>query len=206
MIQKGRQENDTEREKGMQSSYRAEDVTLLLKDITGLVKPSPTEEREKLIQAGKHYCEMLPIEYVPTEKYMEVYQEALARFAEPTADAVGKLSDKIMERRGKNVVLVSLARAGIPIGILVKHFIRKKYGIEVPHYAVSIIRGRGIDGNAMRYLLERYEPAQLLFVDGWIGKGAILGELQKALAEYKGVSAELTRQALQSCAELMRIS
>ncbi len=179
----------------MQSSYRAEDVTLLLKDITGLVKPSPTEEREKLIQAGKHYCEMLPIEYVPTEKYMEVYQEALARFAEPTADAVGKLSDKIMERRGKNVVLVSLARAGIPIGILVKHFIRKKYGIEVPHYAISIIRGRGIDGNAMRYLLERYEPAQLLFVDGWIGKGAILGELQKALAEYKGVSAELAAAA-----------
>lgn len=32
---------------------------------------------------------------------MEVYQEALARFAEPTADAVGKLSDKIMERRGR---------------------------------------------------------------------------------------------------------
>ena len=195
MIQKGRQENDTEREKGMQSSYRAEDVTLLLKDITGLVKPSPTEEREKLIQAGKHYCEMLPIEYVPTEKYMEVYQEALARFAGPTAAAVGNLSDKIMERRGKRVVLVSLARAGIPIGILVKHFIKKKYCIEVPHYAVSIIRGRGIDGNAMRYLLERYEPAQLLFVDGWIGKGAILVDLQKALAEYKGVSAELAAAA-----------
>lgn len=195
MIQKGRQENDTERAKGMQSSYRAEDVTLLLKDITGLVKPSPTEEREKLIQAGKHYCEMLPIEYVPTEKYMEVYQEALARFAEPTAAAVGKLSDKIMERRGENVVLVSLARAGIPMGILVKHFIRKKYGIEVPHYAISIIRGRGIDGNAMRYLLERYEPARLLFVDGWIGKGAILGELQKAMEEYEGVSAELAAAA-----------
>lgn len=53
MIQKGRQENDTEREKGMQSSYRAEDVTLLLKDITGLVKPSPTEEREKADTGGE---------------------------------------------------------------------------------------------------------------------------------------------------------
>ncbi len=193
----------------MQSSYRAEDVTLLLKDITGLVKPSPTEEREKLIQAGKHYCEMLPIEYVPTEKYMEVYQEALARFAGPTAAAVGNLSDKIMERRGKRVVLVSLARAGIPIGVLVKHFIRKKYGIEVPHYAISIIRGRGIDGNAMRYLLERYEPAQLLFVDG-LEKGRFSGNCRKRWrnirAYLRSWQRRLTRQALQSCAELMRIS
>mgnify|MGYP000614328646 FL=1 len=52
----------------MRSSYRDEDVTLLLKDITGMVQPQPTEEREKLIQAGKHYSEMLPVEYVPTEK------------------------------------------------------------------------------------------------------------------------------------------
>ena len=31
----------------MRSSYLKEDVILLLKDITGLVKPQPTEEREK---------------------------------------------------------------------------------------------------------------------------------------------------------------
>ena len=52
----------------MRSSYSKEDVILLLKDITGLVQPQPTEERERLIQAGRHYCEMLPIEYVPSEK------------------------------------------------------------------------------------------------------------------------------------------
>ena len=44
----------------MRSSYSDEDVILLLKDITGMVQPQPTEEREKLIQAGKHYSEMLP--------------------------------------------------------------------------------------------------------------------------------------------------
>ena len=55
----------------MRSSYSDEDVILLLKDITGMVQPQPTEEREKLIQAGKHYSEMLPVEYVPTEKYMQ---------------------------------------------------------------------------------------------------------------------------------------
>lgn len=175
----------------MRSSYIKEDVELLLKDITGMVEPQPTEEREKLIQAGRHYCEMLPIEYVPTEKYMEVYKEALKIFAKPTALAVGKMADKIIEKKGKNVVLVSLARAGIPIGILAKRYIKKKYKISVPHYSISIIRGKGIDDNAMKYMLERYKPEQLMFVDGWIGKGAILTELQKDIAPYLGVSSEL---------------
>lgn len=108
----------------MRSSYSEDDVVLLLKDITGLVEPQPTEERERLIQSGKHYSEMLPIEYVPTSKYMRIYQEALSLYAKPTALAVGRLSDKIVEQNGRKVVLVSLARAGIPIGILIKRYIR----------------------------------------------------------------------------------
>lgn len=175
----------------MRSSYRQEDVTLLLKDITGLVKPQSTEERERQIQAGRHYCEMLPIEYVPTEKYTQVYTEALEHFAGSTALAVGRMADRMLEARGEGLVLVSLARAGIPIGILAKHYIQKKYGLTVPHYAVSIIRGRGIDGNAMKYLLDRYRPEQLMFVDGWVGKGAILQELRKETARYPGVSAQI---------------
>lgn len=185
------EKKDGKGENSMRSSYKDEDVTLLLKDITGLVKPQPTEERERLIQSGKHYSEMLPIEYVPTQKYMEVYKEALETYAEPTALAVGTLSDKIMEAKGKDVVLVSLARAGTPIGILVKRYIKFKYQLDVPHYSISIIKGRGIDNNAMKYLLGRYQPQQLLFVDGWIGKGAILGELQKDIEAYKGVSPDI---------------
>lgn len=175
----------------MQSSYKKEDVVLLLKDITGLVEPQPTEERERLIQSGKHYCEMLPIEYVPSEKYMETYREALENYAKPTAEAVGVLADKIIDKKGREVVLVSLARAGIPVGILLKRYIKKKYQIDAPHYSISIIRGRGIDQNAVRYLLERYEASSILFVDGWIGKGAILKELKKDVAEFPGLSSEL---------------
>lgn len=175
----------------MRSSYSEKDVILLLKDITGLVEPQSTEERERLIQSGKHYCEMLPIEYVPTEKYMEAYKAALDNFAKPTALAIGKLADKIMQEKGENVVLVSLARAGIPVGILLKRYIQKKYKVDVAHYSISIIRGRGIDDNAMKYLLGKYSSNQLLFVDGWIGKGAILRELEKDVAAYEGVSAEL---------------
>ena len=175
----------------MRSSYLAEDVVLLLKDITGMVSPQPTEERERLIQSGRHYSEMLPVEYVPTEKYMAVYREALTRYAGQVAKAVGELSRRIMASRGRDVVLVSLARAGIPAGLLVRRYIQRYYGVNVPHSAISIIRGRGIDGNAMGYLLDRYKPGQLLFVDGWIGKGAILGELEKDVGAYPGVSPEI---------------
>lgn len=175
----------------MKSSYSKNDVIFLLKDITGLVEPQSTKEREKLIQSGKHYCEMLPIEYVPTPKYMDVYKEVLERCSKSTALAVGKLADKIISKKGENVILVSLARGGTPIGVLLKRYIMKKYKIDIPHYSISIIRGRGIDKNAMKYLLEHYKAEELLFVDGWIGKGAILGELKKNLSEYIGVSDDI---------------
>ncbi len=43
----------------------------------------------------------------------------------------------------------------------------------------------------MKYLLEKYRPQQILFVDGWIGKGAILNELKKDISAYEGVSADI---------------
>lgn len=175
----------------MRSSYLDTDVILLLKDITGMVKPQPTEERERLIQAGRHYSEMLPIEYVPTEKYMQAYRDALENYAELTADAVGRLSDQILEKKGTNVVLVSLARAGIPIGILVKRYLKWKYDLDTAHYSISIIRDRGIDHNAVKYILARHRAEDILFVDGWIGKGAILNELKKETVRYNGLSPQL---------------
>lgn len=175
----------------MRSSYRKEDVTLLLKDITGLLEPQPTEERERMIQAGRHYSEMLPLEYVPSAAYMEAYQAALGTCSEATAEAVGVLADKIMAEKGRDAVLVSLARAGIPIGILLKHYLKWKYGADVPHYAISIIRGRGIDKNAVRYILARHAAENIVFVDGWIGKGAIGKELAAAVKEFPGLSGEL---------------
>lgn len=175
----------------MRSSYLENDVQILLKDITGLVKPLPAHDREKAIQSGVHYCEMLPLEYKPTEKYMEAYNHALTAYAELTAVAVKNVSHKILEQKGDNPVLVSIARAGIPIGILIKRFIKYKFGLDVFHYAISIIRGRGIDHNAVKYILERHDPEQIQFIDGWIGKGAILGELEKDVEIYKGISPSL---------------
>lgn len=175
----------------MQSSYAREDVEILLKDISGMVEALPAEEREKYIQQGRHYCEMLPLEYKPSEKYMAAYEAALENNAEQTAEAIGLLAEKIYRKKQGRPVLVSLARAGIPIGILLRRYLKKKYHTDVPHYAISIIRGRGIDKNALDYILERHPAEDLQFVDGWIGKGAILGQLKEALAEYSELDGEL---------------
>jgi hypothetical protein len=172
----------------MESSFLKDDVILLLKDITGLVNPLPTDEREKCIQNGTHYSEMLPLEYKPTADYIRIYEKALEVFGQTTADAVARVSDRIVASKGKDVVIVSLARAGTPLGILIRRYIRTKYGFECPHYSISIIRDRGIDRNAVDYILQRYMPGYLQFVDGWTGKGVIYRELQKELTSFAGVS------------------
>lgn len=167
------------------TSYSKQDVQILLKDITGKVIPLGTEEREKLNQRGVHYSEMLPLEYKPTSKYMEIYNEALSKLSYKTANATAILSDKLYEKYGNNLVIVSLARAGTPIGILIKRFIKLKYKVDVPHYSISIIRGKGIDKNAMSYIVDKHSSYGLQFVDGWIGKGAINKVLREACAELK---------------------
>jgi hypothetical protein len=57
--------------------------------------------------------------------------------------------------------------------------------IELPHYSVSIIRDRGIDENALQYILSQHQEADIQFVDGWTGKGAISIELTKACQDYQ---------------------
>lgn len=172
----------------MFGTYKEGDVTVLLKDITGMVEPQSTQERERLIQGGRHYCEMLPIEYEPSQQYMQAFEAALEMYSGMTAEAVGRLAQLIWKDKGENAALVSLARAGTPIGVLVKRYMKKKYGTDTAHYTISIIRGRGIDKNAMNYILERHRPKDIQFVDGWTGKGAINRQLEEAMQDFKGVS------------------
>lgn len=175
----------------MFGTYKPQDVTILLKDITGLVEPLPTAAREVQIQSGRHYSEMLPLEYEPSEKYLQTFFDALNRYAKITAAAVKSVAEKIFADKGSNVALVSLARAGTPIGILIKRYLERKFACNVAHYTISIIRGRGIDENAVKFILSRHKPAEIQFVDGWTGKGAIQRELSAAMKNFPDVSAGL---------------
>ena len=171
----------------MFSTYKPEDVTILLKDISGMVEPLPTKVREKYIQSGVHYSEMLPLEYEPSPAYLDAYKRAVDLYSEQTARAVATVAGKIYAEKAKDVVLVSLARAGTPIGILLKRYMKSFYGLDVPHYTISIIRGKGIDQNAMRTILKKHPPQSIQFVDGWTGKGAIQNQLKEAMQDYPDV-------------------
>ena len=177
----------------MRSSYDKKDVTLLLKDISGMVTPLPTQERERLIQSGVHYSQMLPLEYKPSPEYIKAYDFALKTYSKTTADAVCQVGEKIYEKLSyqSEIVLVSLARAGIPIGILIKRYLAKKYSKKIFHYSISIIRDRGIDENAIQYILSRHPAGAICFVDGWIGKGAIQRELTATLNDYERIDTTL---------------
>lgn len=170
------------RGKKMRSSFKAEDCTLLLKDITGLIEPMSAKEREPLIQSGVHYGELLPAEYQPSGEYIKQFERGLSEWPGKTAEAVRAVAERIYAK-GRNVI-VSLARAGTPVGALIVRYLRRKYGSGFVHYSISIIRGKGIDENALRYILARHSPEKIQFVDGWTGKGAITKQLAEALIRH----------------------
>lgn len=164
-------------------SYAADEVGWLLTDLSDVTLEAPTEEREEAVQVGgAHYAESLPHEYRPGAAYLALYQAALATSTRRLAQAVGTVTELVLAERGRDVVLVSLARAGTPVGILLRRWAAARHGLDLPHYAVSIVRGRGIDGLALRHLAQHHDPAQVVFVDGWTGKGAIARELAAAVA------------------------
>ncbi|MEU2235554.1 phosphoribosyltransferase [Streptomyces vietnamensis] len=174
------------------SSYAPEEVGWLLQDLSDVELEAPTEEREEAIQSGgAHYAESLPVEYQPSERYQQLFHAALESSAARIARAVGTVTETVLAERSARPVLVSLARAGTPVGVLMRRWAQARHGLDLPHYAVSIVRGRGIDANALRWLAAHHDPADVVFVDGWTGKGAITRELAEAVKEFDGFDPEI---------------
>lgn len=172
-------------------SYLPSDVCLLL-DIIGEQQVNSTEpaEKEYLIQSGKqHYSDMLTLEKPPSREHQALYQQALtvgkARVAQEIANLAYSLSQLFATRvTAQNpLILVSLVRAGLPVGVLLQRALcdRTNLGLPSKHYGVSIIRDRGLDPVALNEILVQHPNSPVVFVDGWTGKGAIYGELQGSL-------------------------
>jgi hypothetical protein len=162
-------------------SYEPQDVTFLLKPAALPTVDVATKER--LIQSGaRHYSEMLSPEAPPGPEYLLLYAEALERNGARLAQDIVSLAAAVAERNeGREVVIASLARAGTPIGVLLRRAL-VRLGVAATHYSLSIIRDRGIDMEALRYIAARHDPRDVVFVDGWTGKGTIAGELRSSLA------------------------
>ncbi|HEX7984510.1 MAG TPA: cysteine protease StiP family protein [Duganella sp.] len=143
-------------------------------------------DKERLIQSGRrHYSEMLSRESLPSARYLDVFGQACAANLERMARDCVTLAGLIARRRAGAITLVSLARAGTPVGVVLKRLLGGVFGRDVAHYSLSIIRDRGIDQVALEYILAQgHAPESIVFVDGWTGKGVIAAELRASVAAF----------------------
>lgn len=166
-------------------SYAPDDVEFLLKviDIPAL---DITEKERRIQQQTAHYSEVISKESQPTAAYFALYQTAMQANGRRMARDVLALAAHLdrTHRAGEPITLVSLARAGTPVGVLLKRTLASKFNRRVAHYSVSIIRDRGIDEVALFHILERHADSSLAFIDGWTGKGVITEELEKNIHAF----------------------
>lgn len=175
-------------------SYLLSEVTLLLDIVSAdsVNDISPTQ-KEALIQSGqRHYSDMLTLEKPPSATHEALYNQALMAGKQRMANDVTNLAFSLHQlfhacvSASQPLILVSLVRAGLPIGVLLQKALSDasaSYALASQHYGVSIIRDRGLDPVALQYILQQHPRSPIVFVDGWTGKGAIYGELQRSLAK-----------------------
>ncbi len=166
-------------------SYLPDDVHFLLKPVE--IEMTPVELKEQLIQSGaRHYSDMLSQEPEPTSWHLDLFAKALESGAERLAKEVVALAKALILRFDNTpIILTSLVRAGVPLGVMLHQTLRAM-GKESHHYGISIIRDRGIDITALSWIEERHGTEGIVFVDGWTGKGAITGELIRSLKDRAG--------------------
>jgi len=164
-------------------SYTLDDVEFLLKPID--MVDTSIAIKESLIQSGKkHYSSMLSHESLPSEDYLSLFYQAMQRNQKKVAQDALILAERINANHPEDITLVSLARAGTPVGVVLNHLLKSYYKRNVYHYSVSIIRDVGLDFNALKHILKRHTAESLIFIDGWTGKGVIAKELAESLNRF----------------------
>lgn len=175
--------------KVVKSSYDPKDVTMLVKDLTGLVTPVTVAEKDEMVKNGAFERAIMIKEYPMNQEYEDYILDHFDMYIPDTAVAVESVAEQIYNAKGNDLVLVSIVRAGIPIGILIKRYLEHKYHVEIPHYAISLVKG--LDDNAMKYILAHHKASGIQFIDGWTGKGTVTNELVDSAKNYEGVDASL---------------
>lgn len=163
-------------------SYDPDDVSFLLRSFQ--IETTGVEERERLIQSNtRHYSEMIGEEHAPTDIHMALYKQALTQNGDRMARDVKSLALPLRKMyAARPLALVSFVRAGLPFGVLLLRAL-SSMGCSVKHYGVSIVRDRGIDMVALDAIVRVHGAENIVFVDGWTGKGAISGEIRRSLKD-----------------------
>lgn len=173
-------------------SYAPDEVSFLMRRLH--LDTTPLEQREQMIQSGRsHYCEMIGPEDAPTRELLRLFRECLSANGERMARDISILADALAASAvDGELTIVSIARAGTPVGVLLLHRLRQTQPhLSVAHYSISVIRDRGVDLVALEWIMSHHAPGSLRFVDGWTGKGTIAGELQRSISEWQQAPAAL---------------
>lgn len=161
----------------LRHTFDPADVTVELRAATPRLVP--VAQKEALLRQGVSYGELLTPEGRPSAVQLAAYREALRRNGPRVAALISSLTAHLLAQVPQPV-LVSLARAGTPVGCAMTRFARRR-GARLPHHTLSIIRGSGIDREALRRVQHAHPGATLVFVDGWTGKGSIADTLAASL-------------------------
>ena len=166
-------------------SYAPGDVSFLLRRL--VLAPTALNEREQFIQSGRrHYSEMIGPEDAPNRGRVRLFRECLdANGPRHAADLVALCDALAASSTQRRIVIVSIARAGTPVGVVLRRLLLTRHGWPadaVRHYSISVIRDRGADLQAVRLIAARHGAENIRFVDGWTGKGTIAKELHASLA------------------------
>lgn len=175
----------------MKSSYKSEDVEILLTDLTDKINGLSINEKEKISFIK---------EYEMSEEYLNLCKKLGQKYIKQTAIAVGKLAEQLYKYKSQNIVLVSIVRSGVPIGILVKRYLQNKYKKNIYHYAISI--KEGIDKNAMNYIMSKHNLKDIQFIDSWTGKGTVARTIKESAKQFEGLDSSLA--VLSDCINLTK--
>ena len=139
-------------------------------------------EKEALIASGTSYGFLLERENKPSAVQEEAYANSLARSIERLGLQLASLAAHL-ETIGQPVTLLSLPRAGLPVGAALQRLLRRA-GTDAEHHSLSVIRGVGLDLGALDEVLLSRDVRSLVFVDGWTGKGSIKATLRASLSGH----------------------
>ncbi len=175
----------------MKHSYvNKEEVILLLNDVSDVAIPVSLEERERRVKAGERTRSIIIEEYAISDEYRNIVLDNMEEYLQNMANSVCSLAEQLYAVKGKDLVLVDIVRAGIPIGILVRRYLKNKYDVVVPHYGISLVRG--LDKKAMEYIMSKHGKKGIQFIDGWTGRGTVTRDILKSVeSDFEGVDGSL---------------
>ncbi len=168
-------------------SYLPHQVTCLFAPFDGDLLS--VQEKEARLQNGGYYGDILSKEERPDPQYIEIFDQLSATLSHKLAQPVLQLVEHFHNTRPANrpIVLLSLARAGTPIGVVVAELLRTRFNREVHHYSVSVLHKYGLDAHAMNHVLSRHAAEDVVFLDGWVSQGRITRAVEESAPQW-GVS------------------